>query len=173
MKKCIIFLLVLLFCSSFAVHAKTELGVGASVDYWVMPSREPEPFDPSNIYFGPVIRMKQFIFQLDLGFRTETDFYGLWSYLDLEVCLDIFLFRISGGLGINYNYMIQSTNSYFGYNAKANVDVKLSKFSVGAYLMLPFIFEDGGITPFSMKATEDGFVDFVPASLGVSLLFWL
>jgi hypothetical protein len=144
-----------------------ELGVGGAA-FFNSPVLVGQPVDKSvfdnGFSFGGDLRLKLAILQLEaLGLVTtgggET---ALDLYTDVGLALDVLFLRLSLGAGPNFTYIFGDAPdpSILGFNAKANVDVKLGHLSLGvSYIMGLAV--DNGIA-----------LDKSTGKLGVSVLYW-
>ncbi len=115
--------------------------------------------------FGGDLRFKLSILQLEaLGLLTFAgDTTALDLYTDVGLALDVLILRLSLGAGPNFTYVFggAADPSMFGFNIKANADVKLGKLTVGLSYITGLVI-DGGLA-----------WDKSTGMLGASVLFWL
>jgi len=163
MKKTLILVLVLAFIPllSFA-----ELGLGASA-FFNSPVLIGTPIDKSELReggftFGGDARFKLSILQLEaLGLVTLGDQKSIDLYADAGLALDLAILRLSLGVGPTVFFLLDSTDpNLVGFNAKANVDVKLGRLSVGLSYIMDLMVEDGIA------------LDKSTGMLGANVLFW-
>jgi len=82
-------------------------------------------------------------------------------YTDVGLALDLLFLRLSLGAGPNFTYEFGGADPFMpGFNAKANVDIKLGKLSVGLSYIMGLVV-DNGIA-----------LDKSTGLLGVSVLYW-
>ena len=113
--------------------------------------------------FGPDLRFKLSILQLEaLGLVTVAGgSTALDLYTDVGLALDLLFLRLSLGAGPNFTYEFGGADPFMpGFNAKANVDIKLGKLSVGLSYIMGLVV-DNGIA-----------LDKSTGLLGVSVLYW-
>jgi len=114
--------------------------------------------------FGGDLRFKLSILQLEaLGLVTVAGGdTALDLYTDVGLALDLLFLRLSLGAGPNFTYVFGGGADPFmpGFNAKANVDVKLGKISLGLSYIMGLVV-DGGVA-----------LDKSTGMLGVSVLYW-
>ena len=156
-------LVLLLIILPFGLFA--DFGIGGAV-FYNSPVLIGQEVDTSGIglsdfTFGANARYKFSFLQLDgLVLLTLGDNAVADAFLDVEACLDLLMLRLSAGLGPNLSYNFSDGGMETGFNAKANVDLKLGKISLGlSYIMALNL--DGGIA-----------LDKSTGLLGATILLW-
>ena len=142
-KMLLVLLVVLLPAAAFA-----ELGVGGAVLYNspLLSGGKVDAidFNVNKFSFGPDLRFKIWILQLEaLVLGSFGSSSSLDGYLDAGLAFDILFLRLSAGAGINGTYNFDNGSFDKGFNAKANVDLKFGKFSVGLTYILDVAVDNG------------------------------
>jgi hypothetical protein len=164
MRKVLLLVLVLAFVPllSFA-----EVGIGASA-FFNSPVLVGADIDKHELWdggftFGGSLRWKLWILQLDaLALVTLDETNSLGLYPNAGLGFDLAILRLSAGVGPNLVFLFDSPTdpTLFGFNAKANADIKLGPLSFGlSYIMALNL--DNGIA-----------LDRSTGMLGANVLFW-
>jgi hypothetical protein len=149
--------------------AFAELGLGGAV-YFNSPmliGQEPElsGLRSGGVSFGGDLRLKLRLLQLEaLGLVTvENEATALDLYTDVGLALDLPLLRLSLGAGPNFTYLFggAADPTMFGFNLKANADLRLGRLTLGLSYLTGLIIDDGVAW------------DLSTGLLGASVLFWL
>lgn len=165
MKRILILVLLLSFIP-LSIFAELGLGGAAFLNSPVLIG-QPLPKDGVGIEdftFGANLRWKFSLFQADaLALLTMGDTPIIDVYADAQVALDILIFRLSIGAGPTLHYVAGGTDKLFaGFNAKANADIKLGRFSVGLSYIMNLIIDGKKVS-----------LDRSTGMLGATVLFWL
>ena len=166
MKKTLILVLVLAFIPLFAF---AELGLGASAFFNspMLIGQKPDISDlrSGGFTFGADARFKFLkILQLEtLGLVTVGDVTSIDLYADAGLAFDLLFLRFSAGLGPIVFFLLSDVKdpTLLGFNAKANVDIKLGRLSFGLSYIMDLIIDNG------IK------LDTSTGMLGATVLFWL
>jgi len=160
-------LVVLVLCLvPLLSFAEFGLGAAAFFNSPVLIGQEPElsGLRSGGFTFGGDLRFKLSILQLEaLGLVTVEDgATALDLYTDVGLALDVLFLRLSLGAGPNFTYVFGggADPAMFGFNIKANVDVKLGHFSLGVSYITGLMV-DGGLD-----------WDRSTGLLGASVLYW-
>jgi len=162
--------LVLALCL-IPLFAFADLGLGAAA-FFNSPVLIGQDVDEEGLWaggftFGGDLRFKLSLLQLEaLGLVTFADeATSLDLYTDVGLALDLLrILRLSLGVGPNFSYAFGdavSDTTMFGFNIKANADLKLGRLSVGLSYITGLTIDDGIAWD---KST---------GMLGASVLFWL
>ena len=102
----------------------------------------------------------RFSVRVPVGRRYAT---ALDLYTDVGLALDVLILRLSLGAGPNFTYVFggAADPAMFGFNIKANADLKLGRVTVGLSYLTGLVI-DGGLA-----------WDKSTGLLGASVLFWL
>ena len=158
-------LLLVLVIGVLPLSLFAELGVGgaAFLNSPVLIGQAPDldGIGVEDFTFGGDLRFKLGLLQADaLALVTMGETPIIDVYADAQLALDILLFRISAGAGPTFHYEA-GNGAFLGFNAKANVDIKLGRLSVGLSYIMNLVV-DGGIS-----------LDKSTGMLGATVLFWL
>jgi len=153
MKKLVIVLLILMI--PMAVFAKSDFRLGPTV-YLSHPIIQDSTVDPagldlSDFSFGADLRLKLSIFHLQgmalftpgaaaIALPASTDIF-----IDAGLAFDILFLRLGLGVGPNFSIFFGQPNDIdpysMGANAKATLDFRFNRFSIGVNYLLQFDFD--------------------------------
>jgi hypothetical protein len=164
MKKVLIIAGMLLVVVTGSVLAET--GIGVSVAYphfWMVQTPELEDIEWYNLCLGATVRSKRSIFLLDLGGYYWFGSPSAFAYLDVGLCVDLFMLRIGlvGGIEGSFFWVIEEGFDY-SLNIKPNIDIKLGKVTAGLSALIPFGIEDKKIAP----------TYYTPFLISASIMYW-
>ncbi len=145
------------------LFAETGFGVTAMYQSPMLSGRGPAPstLDWDDFSFGGNLRFKLAFLQAEtLALLTPGGGPALEGYLDGGLALDLFVLRLSAGVGPDLRYRFDTGELRTGLNAKANVDLKLGRVSFGLSYILALDVQDG----ISLDRSN--------GLLGLTLLIW-
>ncbi len=167
MKKTLIIVLVLTFVPLF-LFADLGLGASAFFNSPVLVGTKPDVSElrEGGFTFGGDLRFKFLkILQLEtLGLVTVGDAPSIDLYADAGLAFDLAFLSLSAGVGPTVFFLLDKDApdpTMLGFNAKANVDIKLGRISFGLSYIMGLIVENG------IKWDKS------TGMLGANILFWL
>lgn len=160
--------LVVLVLGLIPLPGFSDLGLGAAVflNSPVLIRQAPElsGVRSGGVSFGSDLRLKLSLLQLEaLGLVTmEQGATSLDLHTDVGLAVDILLLRLSLGTGPSFTYVFSGGTdpAMFGFNIKADADLKLRRLTVGLSYVAGLVIDDGLAW------------DQSTGLLGASVLFW-
>jgi hypothetical protein len=137
MKKLIWLVSLLLLLMAIGGFAETGIGISAGYPVYFITEMG---FEPQALFAGATLRWKPSWFLLDAGFSfclVDGMYYG---FLDAGFCFDLSFLRF--GLAAGFDFVRISMPGYGswtapGINAKLNLDIKISRVSIGVSGTVP------------------------------------